>query len=288
MYKKGRSAYRSEASYKSQIIIKRQGELSEGIQHAWLAVALLVIFVGLLTMLILCSKVSFLDLLRWLDSGICAQTPAHSFFPGGERLPLCARNTGIYSGFFITFVSLLCKRGKAQQVPPEPIMYTLLGGVVIMALDGFNSFLLDLGLPHFYQPSNLLRLATGLVTGLALAALALPMLNRECWKKGNRQQSIAAWSDLAMLIPALLLCFLAVASQSVYVLYPIAILSTMGLVIALGILNLVILVVIGKRDGMIESYRQLLPFIGLACACTIGELLLLAQLKLLLLKALGM
>ena len=44
--------------------------------------------------------------------GVCAQI--HNVSLGGEQLPLCARNTGIYSGFLLTMIYLLLLgRGRA-------------------------------------------------------------------------------------------------------------------------------------------------------------------------------
>src|SRR3989442_3292909 len=138
----------------------------------WLVGALVLSYLGLLAVLVLVPGSSLLDRLRWLDSGICAQLPSHSFYPGGERLPLCARNTGIYLGFIVTLLTLYATgRGRAQRLPPWPIVAVLASGVGILIIDGFNSFLLDLGLPHLYHPHNVIRLATGLITGIALATL---------------------------------------------------------------------------------------------------------------------
>jgi len=44
---------------------------------------------------------------------------------------------------------------------------------------------------------------------------------------------------------------------------------------------------VSKRDETFGSYRQLLPFLALAVILAIGEMLVLAQLKLSLLQALG-
>src|SRR5579859_853508 len=232
---------------------------------------------------------SLLDRLRWLDSGICAQLATHSFYPGGERISLCARNTGIYLGFMVTLLTLYATgRGRVQRLPPLPITVLLIGGGFAMVIDGFNSFLLDLGLPHLYQPNNLLRLATGLATGLALAALVLPAINRLFWREDNARRSISSWTALLLLTSALLLSFFAVASQSALFLYPVALLSTAGILIAIGSVNLIVILAVSKRDQAFARYRELLPFFTLALVLAAGEMLALAQLKFSLLQALGM
>src|SRR5947199_3483067 len=193
----------------------------------WLNIALSVFYLGLSAVLVFLPGGSLLDRLRWLDSGICAQLLTHSFYPGGERLPLCARNTGIYLGFMVTLLTLYGSgRGRVQRLPRWPIIILLIGGGLAMVIDGFNSFLLDLGLQYLYQPHNLLRLATGLVTGLAVATLALPAINRLFWREYNEKRSVSSWMALLLLIPGLILSFFAVASQNMLILYPVALLST--------------------------------------------------------------
>ncbi|GAC1674599.1 MAG: hypothetical protein PVS3B1_14840 [Ktedonobacteraceae bacterium] len=252
-------------------------------------VALLALcYLVLLAALVFLPGQSFLERLRWLDSGVCAQLPTHSLYPGGERLPLCSRNTGIYLGFFLTVTTLyISGRGRAQRLPPWPISGALACGILAMAVDGTNSLLLDLGLPHLYFPHNLLRLATGMLTGLALATLVLPILNQLFWCDYNEQRSIPSWSTLVQFLPALVLCYIALVSQSGLILYPVALLSTLGLLGALGSVNLIAIIAIGKRDQSFVYYRELLPFFGLAFLCACGEMLILAQLKLMILHASG-
>ena len=255
----------------------------------WKTGLLALFYLGLLAALAFLPGASLLDRLRWLDSGICAQLPSHSFYPGGERLPLCARNTGIYLGYIITLITFYATgRGRAQRLPSWPIIVVLVLGIVALVVDGFNSFFLDLGLNHLYQPHNLLRLATGLATGLALASLGLPFLNRLIWREYKEQRSISSWGSLALLLPGVMLSFFAVASQNGLVLYPIALLSTIGVLTVLSSVNLIVIVAASKRDQTFERYLELLPFLGLALLLTIGEMLVLAQLKFSLLQMLGM
>lgn len=254
----------------------------------WFAGGICLFVLIVLATLLFFPGASVLQRLSWLDSGICAQFASHSFYPGGERLPLCARNTGIYLGFVVTLSTLYGKgRGRAQHLPRWPLFVVLVGGVTALAIDGMNSFLLDVGLQHLYQPNNLLRLATGLVTGLAMALLLLPMLNRLVWRGYTAMRSVASWQELLHYVPLLIVCFFVVASQNALILYPIALLSTAGVLIALGSLNLIVFVGVSRRDETFERFHELLPFLGIALLFAVGEMLLLAQMKLTLLHALG-
>jgi uncharacterized membrane protein len=269
---------------------KETGEIVKNTIHSsWMEAALGVLYLVLLAILVFLPGSSLLDRLRWLDSGICAQMPTHSFYPGGERLPLCARNTGIYLGFFVTLLTLyLTGRGRAQRIPPWSITVLLACGVAALVVDGFNSLLLDLTLPHLYPPHNLLRLATGLLTGLALAALALPILNQLFWREYNEQRTIPSWKALLLFVPVLILCFFAVAAQNSLIVYPLALLSTAGILTALSSVNLIFIIALSKRHETFERYRQLLPYFSLAFVLAIGEMLALAQAKLTILQALGL
>ncbi len=262
----------------------RQGKRSA----RWFAGGIFLLALTVLATLLFFPGSSALNRMSWLDSGICAQFASHSFYPGGERLPLCARNTGIYLGFVVTLTTLYGKgRARAQHLPRWPLFVVLIGGVTTLAIDGINSFLLDVGLQHLYQPNNYLRLATGLATGLAMALLLLPMLNRLLWRGYTAMRSVTSWQELLQYIPLLIVCFFVVASQNALILYPIALLSTGGVLIAVGSLNLIVLVGVSRRDETFERFRELVPFLGIALLFAVGEMLLLAQLKLSLLHALG-
>ena len=263
-------------------------ETKPGTVSPTLTAVLAFFYLGMLAMLIFLPEQSLLERLQWLDSGVCAQLPTHSFYPGGERLPLCSRNTGIYLGFIVTAISLyIMGRGRAQRLPPWSIVVILACGIFALAVDGSNSFLLDLGLPHLYQPHNLLRLATGLLTGLALATLVLPILNQLFWSSYDEQRSIPSWPALFQLLPVLILCYFAVASQSGIILYPVALLSTIGLLTVISSVNIIIIIALSKREQSFMRYRELFPFFSLALLCAIGEMLILAQLKLMFLHTFG-
>jgi len=255
----------------------------------WIIIVLGLFYAGLALLLILLPGGTVLDRLRWLNSGICAQMLTHSFYAGDERLPLCARNTGIYLGLMVTLISTYARgKGRAQKLPPLPIIIICACGFLALAVDGLNSLALDLHMTHLYQPDNLLRLGTGLLTGTGLVLLALPILNQLFWREYNEQHIVASWREFALLALALLFCFLVVLSQNTFILYPIALLSTAGVLTALSGVNLIFIIAFSKRSETLQHSYQLLAFFSIALTCAIAEMLLLAQLKFSLLQALGM
>lgn len=226
---------------------------------------------------------TLLDRLRMLDGGVCAQLPTHSFFFGGQQLPLCARCTGIYTGFACTTVVLWATgRLRSAQLPGKWAALVLGLCVLVLAEDGFNSLFLDLGLPHLYQPHNLLRLATGLGTGTAMAAFLIPVANTLVWKSEDVRPSFASLRQLALMLPVLLLAFLAIGtigSRAAFLLYPIAIFSGTGLVLALALVNVVLLLGISSRAGRFAKWRQFFPLLTVAVVCAVIELVALFALK---------
>ena len=253
----------------------------------------LLLSVPYLCLLVLCGSLpgqTLLERLRWLDSGVCAHLPTHLLYAGTEALPLCARDTGIYLGLCVSLASLvLSGRGKAQRYPSRWLRLFLAGGVLALAIDGCNSLALDLHLPHLYTPNNLLRLGTGLLAGLAIAMFLLPTLNQMVWKYYHDSRSLASWRVLlGVFFPILLICFGSIALHIPLSGDVIAILSTLGLLLAVSSLNVMGILLARGRCETFTTYRQLLPLLGPVLLLAVGELLLLAQAKLWLLQALGL
>ena len=135
--------------------------------------------------------------------GICAQTPSHTFLIGGQSLPFDARMTGIYAGFAVAFACLAAMgRHRAARLPSFPLLGLLVLLVGAMAIDGFNSLLLDLGRPHPYQPDNWLRLVTGMGTGIALAVIYCYLFGITLWRRPQTSARVLNWRDLLVIIPA--------------------------------------------------------------------------------------
>lgn len=251
-----------------------------GAYSQWLVPALGAVYIAALAALIFLPGDTLLARLRALDGGICAQAGTHSYWPGGQQLPLCSRNTGIYLGFALTFFTLLALgRLRAVRFPGAWVAIILALAVIFMAEDGFNSFLLDLGLPHLYHPDNRLRLASGLGTGVAMCVFLVPVANTLIWREEGDHSTFRTPRQLALMLPILLLGFLAVASPSGLVLYPVALLSTFGLVMALALVNTVFLLGLTNRVGRFATLRAFFPFFTLAVFFAVIELVALFALK---------
>ena len=246
----------------------------------WLVAGLLAGYALAFVGLALLPGATLIERLRALDGGICAQIPGHSFFPGGEQLPLCARNTGIYLGFATTFLFLaVTGRLRASRLPGLPVLGALGLAILLLAVDGFNSLFRDLSLPHLYQPINGLRLITGLGAGMAMAAVIIPVASGLIWKSDDPRSSFGSLGELALMLPLLTMDFFIVISVAPIILYPVAIISSLGLVLALTLVNLVFALALTNRIGRFTSWRQFFPLFTLLVVLAVVELMALFLLK---------
>ena len=220
--------------------------------------------------LFLAAPGSLLDKADRAAYAVCHRIAERSFIVDGRPLPLCARCSGTYLGALAGFSVLALRgRGRAAQLPAARYLTVLAGFVLPWALDGLNSYLTLLpGLPHLYEPHNLLRLATGTLEGLAIAALLLPVINMALWRAPLQAAPVTSWRDLAWLLAGGALIVAVVDSEWAPLLLPLALLSGLMILGLLGILNTVVVLMLSRREAQATAWRALvLPGLtGLALA----------------------
>jgi len=205
---------------------------------------------------------------------ICHRIGSHSFTIAGRQLPLCARCTGIYLGALLSLTTLVAAgRRRASLLPPRPVLFTLLGFVVLMGIDGTNSYLtLFPGLPHLYPPQNWLRLMTGTLYGMALAVLAYPFFNSALWRLPEPARSLRNFRELGgLLLLAGIVVALALTENPV-LLYPLALLSALGVVLMLSLVNTMLAALISRRDNAAVSWRHIWPLLVAGVTLTFVEI----------------
>ncbi|HZR97608.1 MAG TPA: DUF2085 domain-containing protein [Chloroflexota bacterium] len=200
---------------------------------------------------------SFASKLLTLVAGVCAQRPAHSYFMGGVQLPLEARMGGIFAGFLVGVLYLLwTNRERAGLLPPPPLQALLLGFVALMAVDGTNALFYDTGWPSLYPPNNAVRLATGLLCGLALALLAVPVLSATLWRDWDFEASLASLPELGWALCLLALVQLATMSGAAALLYPVGLFMIAGVVVAFAVGNTYAVVLISRHERQASTWAQ--------------------------------
>ena len=207
--------------------------------------------------------------------GVCALRPAHSYFAGGVQLPLESRMIGIYGGFMLTLALLLAFRRLGARRLGGPLVMSILAlFFASMAFDGINSTLADLGLPHLYTSTNMTRLLTGLLSGIAIAPLLVWLLGVVAAPRTEAASRAVVRSPLELAAPLAINAGFAalVVDGRVALYYPIALLSVLGVVGALGLVALLVVLAIGGLDGRVTRLRQIVAPGALALLMTFAFL----------------
>jgi uncharacterized membrane protein len=213
-----------------------------------------------------------LVMLHWLGYGVCHQLPERTIHLAGQALPLCARCTGIYLGAMVGFVFMLASgRGRSSIMPPVRVLAVMLGFVALFVADGLNSYLTFFpGAPHLYQPQNWLRLTTGMLHGLAISFIVMPVFAFTFWHETDTKPVLAGLKELAAVVAAAAAVILVVETGAGILLYPAAIASAVGLLAMFTLLNGAIFLIVSRREGKATRRAELgLPLLaGLAMGLT--------------------
>jgi uncharacterized membrane protein len=135
--------------------------------------------------------------------GLGAQRPAHSLIFDGHQLALETRMLGIYVGFALAITVAWVGGGRHRTGLPRGWIGALLtGGIIWMALDGLNAWVFGLGGPAAYPPDHRLRLATGLLCGLGLAAYLGPIVSSALWRELDPRPLVATAAEYARALTA--------------------------------------------------------------------------------------
>ncbi len=212
---------------------------------------------------------------------VCHQLPTHTYFFGNRPLPLCARCSGQYLAALGGLLWLLIAgSGRAGRLPRPPLALILLSFLGLWAFDGINSLLSSLpGLPHLYEPRNLIRLSTGALAGLALAALFTPFFNRTIWRYPSDRATLRSWRELLGWVSMAVLIILTVQSQWWPLLYPAALLSALGVLTLLTMVNSMVAALALRRDGMAETWLDAIFVLAPGLALTLTEILVIGLIR---------
>lgn len=205
---------------------------------------------------------------------ICHRIPDRSFSMDGRQLPLCARCTGTFMGAVLGMVvMLLLGRRRASRLPPVPVLGLLVVFVGLWAFDGLNSYMTLLsGAPNLYEPRNWLRLATGLLNGLALVIFVFPIYNFTLWRHPTSEQVIKRMWELIALLPVVVLLVFVVQAEIDFLLYPLALVSSSGVLMMLVLINAMLAAVVLGREGHARTWREALVPLAVGAALAILQI----------------
>ncbi len=196
---------------------------------------------------------------------VCHRIDERSFQIGDRQLPLCARCTGEFYAAGISLLFFALVSPKKSGMPGWRLGAPLLFFLATFGIDGINSFFylfkqtaggaLD-QIPNLYMPNNTLRLLTGSGMGIALASILYPAFNQSAWKDTDPGRALS-WKKLGILIAIILFIDLAVLTERPVVLYPIGILSVLGVLALLVMVFSMVWVLIMRQENEFVSLKQM-------------------------------
>lgn len=202
---------------------------------------------------------------------ICHRIDERSFHVGERQLPLCARCTGEFYAAAISLLFFAIVSPKKSGMPNWKIGAPLFLFFLAFGIDGSNSYFYLLKstaggaldhIPNLYIPNNTLRLFTGSGMGIALASILYPAFNQSVWKDLDKERPLD-WKKLGMLVSIVLLVNLAILTESSIVLYPIAILSVLGVLALLIMVFSMVWILVMREENVFTSLREMwMPFLA--------------------------
>jgi uncharacterized membrane protein len=201
---------------------------------------------------------------------ICHRISERSFHIGDRQLPLCARCTGEFFSAGISLLFFAFVSHRKSGFPGWKLGVPLVFFFLAFGIDGSNSYLYLIkqtsggftNIPNLYIPNNTLRLFTGSGMGIALASILYPAFNQSVWKEVDTARALD-WKKLGILIGVVLLADLAVLGESPIVLYPVAILSVLGVLALLIMVFSMVWILIMRQENEFTAIQQMwLPFLA--------------------------
>jgi uncharacterized membrane protein len=203
---------------------------------------------------------------------VCHQISVRSFHIGNVQLPLCARCTGMYLGAMTGLIFQAIAGGRRRRIPPWSVLVPLILFVVGFGIDGANSYLylikeINPGflakIPNLYIPNNTLRLLTGSGMGLGIAAVLQPAFNQTIWSHQDERAALPNLKTFGLLVVIQLILDLLVLTQSPIVLYPVAVISVLGVLVLLSMVYCMVWVMLMGEENKFARLPQLwLPLLA--------------------------
>lgn len=214
-------------------------------------------------------------LLETIGYAVCHQIEERCLVFGEQVMPLCARCTGVYLGFIVSVIALILLAGEKKRgvkLPATPYLVILLAFMLIMAFDVFAQ---SRGL---YLRNNQLSLFTGLLMGLSLANLILPVFNFTFWQR-NDTIPLLDGRRFAWLLGIMVLVFFGTIYLGLLLYWPLAAASIMGLIALYLSINSLVYMIVFKKENLGQTVKNMIPLSSIALAMTSVELYLIATIR---------
>lgn len=196
---------------------------------------------------------------------VCHRLDSHSLHVGSLQLPLCARCTGEFNAAAIALVFQGFVSRKKNKLPDRGILALLIIFFLSFAVDGSNSYLALMKgtyagafdkIPNLYITNNTTRLFTGSGMGIAMATILYPMYNQSIWRTSDERPALT-WPQFGLLVGIVLLIDFGALTGSSLVLYPVAIVSTLGVLALLTMVFSIVWTMLMRQENAFTNVRQL-------------------------------
>ena len=234
---------------------------------------------GLLTGWLLNTPDGLLGKADAVGYAVCHRIDLRSFHLGDRPISLCARCTGQYLGAMLGLVFQLIRRPRAVGRAPWRVIIVLGVFALAYALDGTNSYLhlliemstkggyemnkvlrilTDISSNYGYMPNNTLRLLTGTGLGIGVSVMLLPAFNQTMWKRRDRRAAIDGWLPLIGVLTLGLILDLLVLTENPLILYPLALISSSGVLVLLIMVYSMVWVMLFRIENRFENWPQMI------------------------------
>jgi uncharacterized membrane protein len=209
--------------------------------------------------------------------GVCHQISSHSYIIGDHQLPLCARCSGMYLGALASIGLLGVLRRRASGLPAGHMLAILGVFFGAMVLDGINSTLQTFN-SGIWVSTNILRLLTGALSGVAVAFVFYPVFNMSIWHRdiARRERVLEQPFELAAYMVAAGILVALVLDGGDWLYYPIAVLSIAGMLTLLTMANSMLVLIITRREGSARTLSAALTPLLFGLLLALIELTLLS------------
>jgi uncharacterized membrane protein len=245
-----------------------QMKFSDLTTRKWFKISLLVLLLALFSVWAVETPAGLLGKVQAIGYAVCHQIASHTIEIGGKLLPLCARCTGMYLGTLLG-LSVLTSNTRLSGKPSTAKIIVLAAFMLVFTVDGVNSMLASFfNLQPLYTPTNWLRLGTGLLMGVVLANILLPLWNQTLWKQFDPRPVLQSWKQFALLMLCAIVVGVLVLLDIPLLYYPIAILSTGTVIVILGMVYTLLWSIILNKENTLEKLKDGITFylLGVICA----------------------
>jgi uncharacterized membrane protein len=195
---------------------------------------------------------------------VCHRINVRSFHLGDRPISLCARCTGMYLGALLGLAFQVITTPRGGKFPPWRVLAVLTGLVIIFGVDGLNSFAhLIPGLPGIYEPNNTFRILTGIGFGIVMSAAVYPVFNQTMWIRWEERPALPGLRQLFVLLILGLGVALLVMTENPLILYPLALISSAGVLVILSMIYAMLwLIVLKAENRYVHAWQLITPLVG--------------------------